>query len=394
MRTGIRVSLAIAAVELRRFLADRSNIFFVFIFPLVLVVVIGASFGGSGSGASIAIAGADSPLRGAIVEQLTEDDAGEVSYASEDAIREQVARGRTDAGLLISADQAAAFDDGQDVDLPVLVGSSANSQIASQTLSDAVAAANARRDQVAALDGDGRSEAEINAALDTAGERLTPATLQVDSGVDEVSAEFEGLSGQFDQGASSQLLLFVFLASLTGSATLIQARRYGVVSRVLSAPVTSGQVLLGQALGRFTIAAFQGIYIMIATTLIFAVSWGSWTLALVVLVVFSTVAAGAAMILGSLVDNEGAASGLGVGLGLVLGAIGGCMFPLEFFGDTMRNVAHITPHAWAYDAMAEVQRRDASLVDILPELGVLAAMAAVLLVIGSWALRRSTARAM
>ncbi|MGB5937158.1 MAG: ABC transporter permease [Ornithinimicrobium sp.] len=392
--TGIRVSLAIAAVELRRFLADRSNIFFVFIFPLVLVVVIGASFGGSGPSASVAIAGADSPLRSGIVQQLTQEDAADVSYASEDAIREQVARGRTDAGLLISAEAATAFDEGQDVDLPVLVGSSANSQIASQTLRGAVASANARRDQMAALDGDGRSEAEIEAALDAAEEQLTPATLQVERGVDEISAEFEGLSGRFDQGAASQLLLFVFLASLTGSATLIQGRRYGVVGRVLAAPVTSGQVLMGQALGRFTIAAFQGIYIMIATSLIFAVNWGSWPLALLVLVVFSTVAAGAAMILGSLIDNEGAAAGLGVGLGLILGAIGGCMFPLEFFGDTMRNVAHITPHAWAYDAMADVQRRDASLVDILPELGVLAAMSVVLLVIGAWALRRSTARAM
>ncbi|MGB3685278.1 MAG: ABC transporter permease [Ornithinimicrobium sp.] len=392
--TGIRVSLAIAAVELRRFLADRSNIFFVFIFPLVLVVVIGASFGGSGPSASVAIAGADSPLRSGIVQQLTQEDAADVSYASEDAIREQVARGRTDAGLVISAEAATAFDEGQDVDLPVLVGSSANSQIASQTLRGAVASANARRDQMAALDGDGRSEAEIEAALDAAEEQLTPATLQVERGVDEISAEFEGLSGRFDQGAASQLLLFVFLASLTGSATLIQGRRYGVVGRVLAAPVTSGQVLVGQALGRFTIAAFQGIYIMIATSLIFAVNWGSWPLALLVLVVFSTVAAGAAMILGSLIDNEGAAAGLGVGLGLILGAIGGCMFPLEFFGDTMRNVAHITPHAWAYDAMADVQRRDASLVDILPELGVLAAMSVVLLVIGAWALRRSTARAM
>src|SRR5660398_238413 len=46
----------------------------------------------------------------------------------------------------------------------------------------------------------------------------------------------------------------------------------------------------------------------------------------------------------------------------------------------MRTIAHITPHAWAYDAFAKIQRHDAGLVDILPQLGVLAAMAAVLLV--------------
>ena len=53
--------------------------------------------------------------------------------------------------------------------------------------------------------------------------------------VDELSQEFDGL-GQFDFGASGQLLLFVFLSSLTGAATLIQARRLHVVSRMLAGP--------------------------------------------------------------------------------------------------------------------------------------------------------------
>ncbi len=389
---GVRAIVAIAGVELRRFLADRSNIFFVFIFPLVLVVVIGSSFGG-GPEAKVAIAGSDSVLRTAIVEQLTGAEAAEVSFAEEAAIRERVGRGRTDVGLLISPDAVSAFEAGEDVDLQILVGANANAQIASQAVTGAVSAANARRDQVAALSGEGRDERSINTALDTAEQRLTPATLRVDS-VDEIEAEFAGLAGQFDQGAASQLLLFVFIASLTGASTLIQARRYGVVGRVLSAPVTTAQTIAGQAVGRWSIAAFQGIYIMVATTVIFGVEWGSWPLAFVVLGVFSTVAAGAAMVLGSLIDNEGAAAGMGIGLGLVLGALGGCMFPLELFGDSMRTAAHITPHAWAYDAMAQVQRRDASLLDIAPELGVLLAMSLVLLALGAWALRRSTSRAM
>ncbi|MGB6022415.1 MAG: ABC transporter permease, partial [Ornithinimicrobium sp.] len=327
------------------------------------------------------------------VSQLTSDGDAQVSLAGEEAIRKQVGRGRTDVGLIIAPEAAEAFEAGDDVELQILVGASANAQVASQSVTAAVSSANARRDQLAALSGDGRSAQQVEAALDTADQQRTPASLRLDS-VDEISQEFAGLAGQFDQGAASQLLLFVFIASLTGASTLIQARRYGVVGRVLSAPVTTVQAIAGQALGRWAIAAFQGIYIMVATALIFGVQWGSWPLAFLVLAVFSTVAAGAAMLLGSLVDNEGAAAGIGIGLGLVLGALGGCMFPLELFGDSMRTAAHLTPHAWAYDAMADVQRRDASLADIAPELGVLAAMALVLLALGAWALRRSTSRAM
>ncbi|MGB3827679.1 MAG: ABC transporter permease, partial [Ornithinimicrobium sp.] len=315
--TGLRAVLAIGAVELRRFLADRSNIFFVFIFPLVLVVVIGSSFGGSGPAAKVAIAGSDSPLRAAIVQQLSDADSAQVSFAGEAAIREQVGRGRTDVGLILTGEAVDAFAAGDDVDLQILVGANAGAQIASQSVTAAVQAANARRDQVAALSGEGRDPAAIEAALQTARQGLTPATVRVDS-VDEIDAEFAGLAGQFDQGAASQLLLFVFIASLTGASTLIQARRYGVVSRVLSAPVTTVQAIAGQALGRWAIAAFQGLYIMVATALIFGVDWGSWLLAFVVLATFSTVAAGAAMVVGSLIDNEGAAAGVGIGLGLVL----------------------------------------------------------------------------
>ena len=185
----------------------------------------------------------------------------------------------------------------------------------------------------------------------------------------------------------------MFLNSLAGSTTLIQSRRLGVTRRTLAAPVSTMQAVGGQALGRLTIATFQGAYIMAATSLLFGVQWGNLAVAVVVLVMFALVAAGAAMVLGSVLDNDAAAGGVGVGLGLVLAALGGGMYPIELFPDTLRTVAHATPHAWAAEALAEVQRHDGGLTDVLPQLGVLAGFAAVLLLLGAWLLRRSLARA-
>lgn len=175
---------------------------------------------------------------------------------------------------------------------------------------------------------------------------------------------------------------------------MIQARRLGVVRRMLSTPMTSRQLILGSTLGRWGLGFFQGAYIMAASTLLFGVQWGNLALALLVLAVFALVAAGAAMLLGTLVENEGPAVGIAVGGGLVLAALGGSMFPLELFPETMRRVANAVPHAWANEALADLQRRDGGLVDIAPELGVLAAMAVVLVALGAWSLRRSLARAM
>ena len=385
----MRTALAITAVELRRFLKDRSNIFFVFVFPLLLVLFIGAQFGGAGGG-RVALSGADGDLRAALVAALEADDVV-VTTVGEDEGRELVARGRADVGVVVTGEAAAAYEAGGDLAVPLVVGSGAQSQATAQRVQSALDALALDRGQMAALTGAGLTPESARQALAAADTALRPARMEI-TNVSEIAQEFAGL-GQFDYGAASQVLLFVFLISLAGSTTLIQSRRLGATRRMLAAPVTTGQAVVGQALGRLAIAATQGAYIMAASTLLFGVNWGNLALAFLVVVVFGLVAAGAAMVLGSVVDNDAAAGGVGVGVGLVLGALGGAMYPIELFPDTLRTVAHVTPHAWAAEALAEVQRHDAGLADILPELGVLLGFAAVLLLVGAWTLRRSLARA-
>ena len=385
----MRAVRAIAGVELRRFLRDRSNIFFVFIFPLLLVLVLGVQFGGDDDG-TVAVAGDRSALRTALVAALEEDGVA-VSSGGAGTVREQVARGRTDVGVLLTEAATAAYDAGAGLQIDVIPSSQQGAQATMERVRTAAARVALEQGQVAALTAQGIGRPQAAAALTAASVTLTPPRLEVVD-VDEIAQEFEGL-GQFDQGAMAETLLFVFLASLAGSATLIQSRRLGVLRRTLAAPVSAGQAILGQVMGRFAIAGFQGAYIMVATMTLFGVSWGSVWLALVVLAAFSMVAAGAAMLIGSLLDNDGAASSAGVGVGLVLAALGGCMLPLELFPDTLQTVAHVTPHAWAYEALAEVQRHDAGISDIAPQLAVLAGMAGGLLVLGTWALRRSMTRA-
>ena len=385
----MRTAYAIAAVELRRFLADRSNLFFAFIFPLLLVLMIGLQFSG-GAGGRVALSGSPSALRAAMATELEALDL-QVTVTDADAVRELVARGRADVGVLVPEDAADAYDGGGDLTIQVIRGNQAQSQATEMRVDTAARAVVAEMGQVEALVATGASAEAARSALGAAADLVEPPTIEV-TNVSEIAQEFSGL-GQYDYGAASQLLLFVFLNSLAGASTLIQARRHGVTARTLAAPVSTMQSITGQAAGRLTIAAFQGAYIMAATVVLFGVDWGNFALAALVMVMFALVAAGAAMLLGSLIDNEGAATGLGVGLGLVLAALGGGMFPLELFPDTLRAVSKFTPHAWASEALAEVQRHDGTFLDILPQLGVLAGIAAVLLLLGAWALRRSLARA-
>lgn len=384
-------ALAIGAVELRRFFRDRSNIFFVFVFPLLMVLVIGLQFGEQSGQSRVAVAGGDSALRTAVVAELETEDVN-VTFDDADDVREQLARGRSDVGVFIPAEAADAFEAGENVRIEIVTADRAGSPATMQKVRTAVQAVGTQQSQLAALTGAGLDEATAHDALTRARETVQPPVVEV-LDTDELAQEFSGV-GQFEVGAVQQMLLFVFLISLAGSATLIQARREGVIARTLAAPVSARHVIGGQVIGRFVIALLQGGYIMLGTTLLFGVTWGDVLLAGLILSVFCLVAAAAAMVIGSVMDNDSAASGVGIGVGLVLAGLGGSMLPLELFPDSLRTVADFTPHAWGYEAFAEIQRHDAGLMDILPSLGVLAGMAVFLLVLGSWLLRRSLARAL
>ena len=65
------------------------------------------------------------------------------------------------------------------------------------------------------------------------------------------------------------------------------------------------------------------------------------------------------------------------------------MAPLEVFPDTMRTIAHVTPHGWGSDAFNDLVSHCGDVADILRELGVLAAFPVVLLALPTWRLRRA-----
>ena len=388
----MRAVLAIAAVELRRFLADKANLFFVFVFPLALVTVIGLQFGGGGGGGRVSLVAPEGDLRAALVHQWEDADLTVDLAPDVGALQQAVSRGQAQVGVVATEAAESAHDAGEPLPLEMISGSGSSAPAVAEVVRVETETVAARSAQVAALAeaglGEGAEEALERARADVPGPSMV-----VQEPEDPLAQEFRGLT-QFGLGAAGQLLLFVFLNTLAASTSLIQARHNGVVRRTVAAPVTTTQTVLGLALGRLAIALFQGVYIMAASSLIFGVRWGNLAVMGLILLVFGLIASGLAMLIGVVLDGEGAASGISVGGGLILAALGGSMMPLEIFPDSLRSIAHLTPHAWAYEAIAEVQRRGGGVLDILPELGVLSAMAAVVLLLGAFFLRRSLERAM
>ena len=380
-------ALTIAYVALIRLVRDRSNIFFVFILPIAIIVLIGAQFGGGFDPKLGVVVEPDAGVLGeSLVDSLdATEDVVVVLYDSESAALDAVERGNADAAVVIPTDYDSSIRAGEEVTVgfyarpdnrvfeTVVQSAVADQSAVIRAAKFAVDNGVAEFDEALVIASDGTSDVSgITVEARTIGESTLPPDL-----------------GQFDLGASSQLVLFMFLTGLTGSAAIIETRRLGVASRMLSTPTTAGTVVGGEGLGRFGVVMVQGLYILFATLLLFQVDWGNPLGAALVMITFGAVCAGAAMLMGTLFRNDEQATGVGVILGIGFGALGGCMIPLEFFSDTMQMVAHITPHAWALDAYAVLVREDGTVADILPELAVLTVYAAVLITIAGLRLRRS-----
>jgi ABC-2 type transport system permease protein len=382
----MRKVYAIAATNVRRMLRERSNIFFVFIFPIALILLIGAQFGGDFDPGVGVYQADDDPLAEAISDEIRAEESLAITmFETADELTDAVERGGVQAGVLIPAGASARAAAGEQIEVeyvarPDGAGPQLQSIVSAAVarVMTPVAAAQFAADKTGESFEDAlevaRSQTELAPGLEVettaVGESLFPSTL-----------------GRFDLGAAQQLVLFTFLTALAGSAALILSRKLGVSRRMLSTPTSPGTIVVGEGAGRWAVAMMQGLYIVLVTYILFQVDWGDPWGALLILVTFSAVGAGAGMLLGSLFSNDQQAGGIGVVVALGLAALGGCMLPIELFSPAMTRIAHLTPHAWALDGFAELVRRDGTVADILPELGVLTAYAAVLLVLAGWRLR-------
>ena len=387
----MRKVLAIGWANTRRFLRQRANLFFVFVFPVLIILLLGMMYGGGlATRLGVHVAGAGGPLASELTAELEGlEDVELVEFDSPGGLIEAVQRGGVAAGVLVPEDYDAGLLGGETVQVGLaLRPDDQDGMLLQQTVGDVVAhrATAIRAARFAASKGAAPFEAALPVAQQLASAEPAITVAYTAAGTSAFE-DFENL-GTFDLGASQELVLFMFLTSLTAAADLILTRKLGVARRMLSTPTATATIVGGEMVGRLGVALVQGVYIMVGTLLIFGVNWGDPLGAIAILVMFALVGAGAAMLSGALFRNEQQAGGMGVLLGLGLAAIGGSMVPIEVFPDSMKVIARCTPHAWAIDAFGELVRRGGGLLDILPQLGVLAAFAAGFMLLATWRLHR------
>jgi ABC-2 type transport system permease protein len=219
-------------------------------------------------------------------------------------------------------------------------------------------------------------------------------------GADDMEAAFSGMfniekeqvfgkgKNPAAQSVGGWAVMFLMFAMTGAASALFEEKQAGLFHRLLAGMASRSQILWSKFLYCAALGLLQMAVLMIFGDLVFDIVTSPAQILPLVIVCTATAAASTAfgMLLSSVASSPGAANGLGTLLILSMSALGGAMFPLFLMPVFMQEViAPFTLTYWAMDGILAVLWRDAGIIGILPQTGVLLAITAAVLAI---ALRR------
>jgi ABC-2 type transport system permease protein len=377
--------LTIVGANFRRLLRTPHNLFIIGLGPLAMIFLLGSAFG-SGATTHVDVIAPHTKYADHLLQTISHQRGLSVQrVSSERALHQAIEYGDTEAGVVVPANYDRLLLAGKSVQIRYYAQQGINGEQVSQIVQSGVTEES--NDVVAAnllKHVRGMTFRAGFAHVESVTAKLSKVTVKT---VEPSGKRFPKALQRFTAGASSQLFLFVFIISLMNAAALIETRRLGIARRMLVSPTTVRTVILGEALGRFVLAAIQAVLIVLLSWLLFGVEWGNGPAVAAITIAFCLTAAGFAMLLGSILSTEQQALAVALLLGAGLGAIGGSMVPLIFFPPIMRDLSHIAPHAWGNEALIKLLKEGGGLVDVLPQVGALLGFAAVTFSLAVWRLR-------
>ncbi len=178
------------------------------------------------------------------------------------------------------------------------------------------------------------------------------------------------------------VIMFVMMGQSMAAGSILEEKGVGTWQRIIAAPVTRGQVLLGYILGYFVSGWVQFLILMLLERFMFGASFGSGLplILLTTLMIFCSVTAG--MAIAGVVKSYQQQQAVSVIALNVTSMLGGLFFPIEMFNPAMVKLAMLTPQYWARRGYVELVLRGADWQALQLPLLVLAGFSLVFFVIG------------
>jgi ABC-type Na+ efflux pump permease subunit len=371
----LRQALYVARMDLRFLFKGRETWLWAFFMPIVFFYFIGTitgSGGGSGGPSRLALWREDDAgdLADQLEQRLVAEDFLIVRTADPDSFAAQPRRLRLPAAFTDS------LQAGRPVSL-VYVDESGDEASAYRRLRVSRAAYGLLADLIVTGEEGTVPDSAAFAAL-----AAMPRALSVQV---ESAGERRRAPRGFEQAVPGTMVMFtVLVLGTSGAILLVIERRQGLLRRLAYAPLSRTSVVLGKWLGKLALGLIQIVFAIVAGSLLFKVDWGGQLPAVLLLMLsYAGMMASLGMLLGSTSRSEGQAAIIGVLAANLLGALGGCWWPIEITPPFMQKLALCLPTGWAMDGLHKLVSFGHGPASVLPHVLGMALAAALLLALAA-----------
>lgn len=397
--------LAMLKVMALSLIRDRGALAMAFLLPPTIFVIFAAIFSGT--------SGDELRLQLAYGSEVTSETATRFEtairdepslrvlpdlFASEAAVRDTVASGQADVGLVLRGDLTAAEGEAPVlviVDPGKLMGGAIVSGQVQRILAGNLADVGVARmaPSIEALVGgfNPQQSAQLAAAIN----QMASDPPSEESGGLVASETLQGRSGSgatVTYYAGAVAILFLLFSAMQGAATLIEERNSGIVDRLAVGPAGTDVVVVGKFLFLTLQGTIQVGLIFLVAALAYQVDvLGRLPVWLLITVLSAAAAAGLGLAVASACTTKQQAQTVSTFVVLVFSAIGGSMVPRFMMPPWLQDIGWYTPNAWAIEAYHGVLWRDETLAELtasflpLAALGLVGVMMA--LIVSRWRLR-------
>jgi ABC-type multidrug transport system permease subunit len=175
------------------------------------------------------------------------------------------------------------------------------------------------------------------------------------------------------------LVMYLMLNLLVfGGASMAAARRNGTIKRLMTSAASRLEIVLGKIYGNTLLGAAQIVFLLLVGKFAFHVNLGAnLPGVLLILVILAWVGGALGVLAGSCLASEDQVIPVCVLISLLVGALGGCWWPLEIAPPVFKTVALCFPTGWALEGLNQLSSFGAGIGAALLPMAVLFGFGAV-----------------
>ena len=170
-----------------------------------------------------------------------------------------------------------------------------------------------------------------------------------------VPSTAQKVASGFAQSSPGMMVMFAVFGLITSAMVLAVERKAGTLQRMLTTPLSRGQIIAGHLLAMFALVFVQEVLLVLLGQFAFGVNYLSAPLAtLLMMIVLAFWAASLGLLIGAAVRREEQVIVYCLVAMFVFSALGGAWFPLAIAGKAFSTIGHVMPTAWALDGFQNI----------------------------------------